>query len=151
VQRNKSFLVVCVSILITAIAVAQDVPSIHPAASGPGAILPPSGTFEGSALPGHLTLTSPILARGLWIDRAVAFPPSAAAFALPFTTASANSHPGLSVSPAGSPPSTSLADDYYSRHFGFFCKRELELEKTIHVPVRFRLGSLENCNRLEGK
>ena len=36
-------------------------------------------------------------------------------------------------------------------HFGFFCRRELELEKTIRLPLRFRLGSLEYCNRLEGE
>jgi hypothetical protein len=34
---------------------------------------------------------------------------------------------------------------------GFFCKREWELEKTTHIPFRFRLGSLAECNTLEGK
>jgi hypothetical protein len=41
--------------------------------------------------------------------------------------------------------------EYYSRNLGFFCKRELEWEKTTRIPLRFRLGSLEECNRLEGK
>jgi hypothetical protein len=49
------------------------------------------------------------------------------------------------------PEGNYLEANYYSSHFGFFCKRELELEKAIHLPVRFRLGSLEYCNRLEGK
>jgi hypothetical protein len=42
------------------------------------------------------------------------------------------------------------ADFYYCRS-GFFCKREWELEKATHIPFRFRLGSLDYCNALEGK
>jgi hypothetical protein len=46
---------------------------------------------------------------------------------------------------------TVIPADRVVTHFGFFCRRELELEKTIRLPLRFRLGSLEYCNRLEGK
>ena len=44
-----------------------------------------------------------------------------------------------------------ITGDYYTRHFGIMCQQELRFEKTTHIPLRFRLGSLEECNYLEGK
>jgi hypothetical protein len=40
--------------------------------------------------------------------------------------------------------------DYTKQHFGFFCKKELLMEKTTKIPIRLRLGSVEQCNYLEG-
>ncbi|MFI5152614.1 MAG: hypothetical protein ACHQET_04725 [Chitinophagales bacterium] len=50
-----------------------------------------------------------------------------------------------------SSPSQIFPSDYYVQHQGFFCKQEWSLEKKSHIPLRFRLGSLEYCNWLEGK
>lgn len=35
--------------------------------------------------------------------------------------------------------------------WGYFCKQELRLEKQIRIPIKFRLGSIEYTNWLEGK
>jgi hypothetical protein len=46
---------------------------------------------------------------------------------------------------------TVVSEDIYVKNFGFFCRKELQVEKTLRVPLRLRLGSLEQCNRLEQK
>ena len=44
-----------------------------------------------------------------------------------------------------------ISPDYYTQHFGIMCHQELAIEKAIKIPFRFRLGSLQQCNYLEGK
>jgi hypothetical protein len=44
-----------------------------------------------------------------------------------------------------------LSPNYYTESFGLMCKKELQLEKATKIPFRFRLGSLDYCNQLEGK
>jgi hypothetical protein len=40
---------------------------------------------------------------------------------------------------------------YYLTHLGFICKKELQLDKVMAIPLRFRLGSLAYVNYLEQK
>ena len=44
-----------------------------------------------------------------------------------------------------------IAPNYYTQNFGFVCKKELALHKAIKTTLFVRLGSLQQCNYLEGK
>jgi hypothetical protein len=47
--------------------------------------------------------------------------------------------------------SFTLKKDDYIKNLAFFCRQEWKLEKALKVPIRLRIGSLEQCSRLEGK
>jgi hypothetical protein len=60
----------------------------------------------------------------------------------------------LSINKANGIPIQSqpiLPPNYYSTRLGFFCKQEIKFENIYKIPFKFRLGSVEECDRLEGK
>jgi hypothetical protein len=46
---------------------------------------------------------------------------------------------------------TVVPASFSTSQWGFFCRQELKWEKISKVPFRFRLGSVQQCDRLEGK
>jgi hypothetical protein len=60
-------------------------------------------------------------------------------------------HPHNTDSLKQKPVVFKLSPDVYVKNFGVMCRQEWKLEKYLHVPLRLRMGSLEQCNYLEGK
>jgi hypothetical protein len=48
-------------------------------------------------------------------------------------------------------PLPAIAGNFYSNNLGFFCKQEIKMDKAAKISLRFRLGSVADCDRLEGK
>ena len=48
-------------------------------------------------------------------------------------------------------PVKTIPASYYTSTLGFFCQKELQLEKAIKFPVKFRLGSVAYTDKMEGK
>ena len=44
-----------------------------------------------------------------------------------------------------------LSGNFYAKQLPFFCSKELQIQKTVGIPVKIRLGSVEYCDKLEGK
>ena len=49
------------------------------------------------------------------------------------------------------PMQSSLPGNYYAKQLPFFCSKELKMEKAVGMPLKFRLGTVEYCDKLEGK
>lgn len=62
--------------------------------------------------------------------------------------AAAISLPQVNIIPG---PVSVISPDLYTRNFGFFCRQELQFEKATKIPLKFRLGSLQYNDYLEGK
>jgi hypothetical protein len=126
-QRKKTFLVVCISILTSPLWAQTEPPGLlkNSLAAGQG--------VQGLGLQLPVGKEVTLLRSGVgWQRPAMQVRVSAGI-------------PGFAMllAEAGS--------GYYIGNLGYFCRKELQMEKATGLPLRIRLGSLQEVNRLEGK
>lgn len=44
-----------------------------------------------------------------------------------------------------------ITGNFYANQLPFFCTKELQVQKATGFPIKFRLGSVEYTDKLEGK
>lgn len=44
-----------------------------------------------------------------------------------------------------------VAPNLYAKQLPFFCNKELQIQKTTGIALKFRLSTVEYCDKLEGK
>jgi hypothetical protein len=48
-------------------------------------------------------------------------------------------------------PKPVLESCFYASHLGYFCQKELQIQKLTSLPIHFRLGSMDYVNYMEQK
>jgi hypothetical protein len=49
------------------------------------------------------------------------------------------------------PHNNVLPANFYCSRLGFFCRQEIRFEAATRIPFKFRLGSVQYCDWMEGK